>query len=95
MKQYIVDAFTDKVFSGNPAAVCVMKEWLPDALMQKIAAENNLKIEYRFAPRREGDIVTCYADASKAFKELGWRAEKTLSDMVRDSYEWQRKLEEV
>ena len=30
MKQYVVDAFTDKVFSGNPAAVCVMDGWLPE-----------------------------------------------------------------
>lgn len=42
MKYYIVDAFSDKIFEGNPAAVCVMKEWLPDALMQKMAMENNL-----------------------------------------------------
>ncbi|MDE6728222.1 MAG: PhzF family phenazine biosynthesis protein [Oscillospiraceae bacterium] len=42
MKQYIVDAFTDKVFSGNPAAVCIMDSWLPDELMKKIALENNL-----------------------------------------------------
>ncbi len=42
MKQYIVDAFTDKVFSGNPAAVCVMEDDLPSELMLKIAAENNL-----------------------------------------------------
>lgn len=42
MKQYIVDAFTDKVFSGNPAAVCVMDGWLPDELMQLITRENNL-----------------------------------------------------
>ena len=37
MKQYIVDAFTDKVFSGNQAAVCVLDEWPEDALMQSIA----------------------------------------------------------
>ena len=42
MKQYVVDAFTDKVFSGNPAAVCVMDEWLPEELMMKITIENNL-----------------------------------------------------
>ena len=42
MKQYIVDAFTDKPFHGNPAAVLVMDQWLPDAAMQAIAAENNL-----------------------------------------------------
>lgn len=42
MKQYIVDAFTEEVFKGNPAAVCVMKQWLSDETMQKIAIENNL-----------------------------------------------------
>ncbi len=42
MKQYIVDAFTEEVFKGNPAAVCVMERWLDEELMQKIAIENNL-----------------------------------------------------
>lgn len=42
MKQYVVDAFTDKVFAGNPAAVCVMDKWLHDRTMQNIAIENNL-----------------------------------------------------
>lgn len=42
MKQYVVDAFTDKVFSGNPAAICVMNEWPEDSIMQNIAIENNL-----------------------------------------------------
>lgn len=42
LKQYVVDAFTDSVFKGNPAAVCVLPEWLPDTLMQDIAKENNL-----------------------------------------------------
>ena len=41
MKQYIVDAFTDKVFSGNQAAVCVLENWIDDELMQNIATENN------------------------------------------------------
>lgn len=39
---YQVDAFTDNIFSGNPAAVCPLEEWLTDDIMQKIAAENNL-----------------------------------------------------
>ena len=51
MKQYIVDAFTDKVFSGNPAAVCVMDEWLPEDLMMGITRENNLS-ETAFAVRK-------------------------------------------
>lgn len=42
MKQYMVDAFTDKVFSGNPAAVCVLDTWPDDQLMKNIALENNL-----------------------------------------------------
>jgi predicted PhzF superfamily epimerase YddE/YHI9 len=37
-----IDAFTDRVFSGNPAAVCVLEDWLPDATLAAIAAENNL-----------------------------------------------------
>jgi len=37
-----IDAFTDKLFSGNPAAVIVLKDWIDDALMQQIALENNL-----------------------------------------------------
>jgi len=42
LRIYQVDAFTDKVFSGNPAAVCPLNEWLPDSVMQNIALENNL-----------------------------------------------------
>ena len=42
MKYYVVDAFADKVFEGNPAGICVLDRWLPDGLMQKIAMENNL-----------------------------------------------------
>ena len=52
MKQYIVDAFTDKVFAGNPAAVCIMDQWLSDEIMQKIAVENNLS-ETAFAVREK------------------------------------------
>uniref|UniRef100_UPI00402A0AB1 PhzF family phenazine biosynthesis protein n=1 Tax=Megasphaera micronuciformis TaxID=187326 RepID=UPI00402A0AB1 len=42
MKQYVVDAFTDKVFCGNPAAVCVLEKELPEELMMNITRENNL-----------------------------------------------------
>ncbi len=53
MKQYIVDAFTEKVFAGNPAAVCVMDKWPDDCTLQNIAMENNLS-ETAFAVK-EGD----------------------------------------
>ena len=42
MKQYIVDAFTNKPFSGNPAAICVMDKWPSEDFMMKLAMENNL-----------------------------------------------------
>jgi PhzF family phenazine biosynthesis protein len=50
---YQVDAFADRVFGGNPAAVCPLDSWLPDATMQAIAAENNLSETAFFVP--EGD----------------------------------------
>ena len=53
MKQYVVDAFSDRVFGGNPAAVCVMDRWLPDGTMRNIAVENNLS-ESAFAVPEEG-----------------------------------------
>jgi PhzF family phenazine biosynthesis protein len=50
---YQLDAFTDRLFGGNPAAVCPLESWLPDATMQAIAAENNLAETAFFV--REGD----------------------------------------
>ncbi|MEH7308680.1 PhzF family phenazine biosynthesis protein [Neobacillus drentensis] len=52
MKYYVVDAFAEKVFEGNPAGVCVMEKWLPDEIMQKMAIENNLS-ETAFAVKEE------------------------------------------
>jgi PhzF family phenazine biosynthesis protein len=50
---YQVDAFTDRLFAGNPAAVCPLDAWLPDAAMQDIAAENNVSETAFFVPRGE------------------------------------------
>ena len=52
MKQFIVDAFTEKIFGGNPAAVCVVENFPPAVLMQNIAAENNLS-ETAFIKKEE------------------------------------------
>ncbi len=46
------------------------------------------KVPYKIAPRRAGDIAMCYADPKKAKEELGWKAEKTLEDMCRDSWNY-------
>ena len=53
LRQYVVDAFTAKVFSGNPAAVCILDQWLSDELMMSITRENNLS-ETAFAVK-DGD----------------------------------------
>jgi predicted PhzF superfamily epimerase YddE/YHI9 len=47
---YQIDAFTDELFGGNPAAVCPLENWLPEATMQAIAAENNLAETAFFVP---------------------------------------------
>jgi predicted PhzF superfamily epimerase YddE/YHI9 len=49
-----IDAFTDRVFSGNPAAVCPLDEWPEEAVLQAIALENNLSETAFFVPRDEG-----------------------------------------
>jgi len=52
---------------------------------------NSIKIPYTIAPRRAGDIATCYADATKAKKLLNWEAQYDLTTMCRDSWNWQSK----
>ena len=47
---------------------------------------NNIKVNYKIVERRPGDIATCYADPAKAYKELGWKAEKEIEDMCKDAY---------
>lgn len=49
------------------------------------------EIPYVIDPRRPGDIATCYSDPTKAYKVLGWKAEKNLDDMCRDAWNWQCK----
>lgn len=51
----------------------------------------NVKIKYEFKPRRAGDIAQYYADASKAEKELNWKAERSLEKMCEDTWRWQTK----
>ena len=48
---------------------------------------NKIDVPYKIVERRSGDISSCYADPTYALKELGFKAEKTLEDMVRDSYQ--------
>ncbi len=52
---------------------------------------NQVALPYVIVDRRPGDIATCYADPAKSEKLLGWKAEKNLADMCRDSWNWQSK----
>ncbi|OZN50016.1 UDP-glucose 4-epimerase GalE [Gallibacterium anatis] len=51
---------------------------------------NNIKIPYRLTERRAGDIAVCYSDPSLALKELGWKTERNLEQMMRDTWNWQK-----
>ena len=51
---------------------------------------NNIQVPYEIGPRRGGDLPAVYADVSKAEKVLGWKAKRTLADMCRDSWNWQK-----
>ena len=47
------------------------------------------KIPVEFAPRRAGDVATCYADPAKARNELGWEAKRGVDEMCADTWKWQ------
>ena len=51
---------------------------------------NNLKLNYKIGPRREGDLAVCFSNADKAKEVLGWQAKRNLEDMCRDSWNWQK-----
>ena len=51
---------------------------------------NNIKVNHVYGARRAGDLAECYANADKALKVLGWKTEKSLEDMCRDSWNWQK-----
>ncbi len=50
---------------------------------------NGVAVPYQIVDRRPGDLATCYADPAKSAEKLGWKAEKNLEDMCRDSWNWQ------
>lgn len=88
MKIYQVDAFTDKLFAGNPAAVCPLDTWLPDELMQQLGMENNLAETAFFVKQDDGsfyirwftptvEVALCghatLASAYVLFHDLGYK----------------------
>ena len=59
-------------------------------IVKNFEAASGVHIPYEIKPRRAGDIATCYCDASKAYKEMGWKAERDLKKMCADSWNWQK-----
>ena len=64
------------------------------ALVKAFERATSRKVPYKIVERRPGDIATCYADPTKAYEELGWRAEKTLEDMCQDAWRYIEKQTE-
>lgn len=60
-------------------------------VVEAFSKASGRKIPYKIAPRRPGDIATCYADPKKANEDLGWKAEKEIEEMCEDSWRWQSK----
>ncbi|OGR24316.1 MAG: UDP-glucose 4-epimerase GalE [Desulfobacterales bacterium RIFOXYA12_FULL_46_15] len=60
-------------------------------MIKGFEAASGKKIPYKITARRPGDVAACWADPSKALEELGWKAEKTLYDMCKDTWQWQKK----
>ena len=58
-------------------------------MVKAFETANHIAVPYEIAPRRPGDLATCYADPAKSAEKLQWKAEKTLVDMCRDSWRWQ------
>ena len=61
-------------------------------MIKAFESANGVEVPYKIVGRRPGDIATCYADPSKAERELNWKAELGLEDMCRDAYNFTRRL---
>lgn len=72
------------VGTGNPVSVMELVD-----TFQKV---NNLKLNYKIAPRRSGDVTAIWADTALANSELGWKATRTLEETLASAWAWERKL---
>lgn len=68
--------------TGQPISVLTIKNTFEQV--------NLVPIAFEFSSRRDGDLPSFYADSQRAQKELGWRAELSLEDMLKDSWRWQQ-----
>jgi UDP-glucose 4-epimerase len=61
-------------------------------VLDTFEAVNDIAVPFQFGPRRPGDVVAIYAEADKARDMLGWTAERSLGDALRDAWNWEKKL---
>lgn len=61
-------------------------------VIQSFERVSGLSLNYKIAPRREGDVISAYADTTKANSELGWKAQSTLDDAMRSAWLWEKQI---
>ena len=74
------------VGTGRPVSVL--------ELIKSFEKVNNLKLNYKIAPRRPGDVVAIWADPARAEKELGWKAERSVDETLAAAWAWEKHLAE-
>lgn len=83
-----------KLDAGCGLLICNLGTGIGYSVLEMLKAfetASGKKIPYEIAARRSGDIAVCYADASRAERELSWKAVRSLEEMCRDSWNWQQK----
>ena len=82
--RYVVENLGCEVFNlGTGVGYSVLD------MVKTFEKANGVKVPYQIVDRRPGDLPTCYADPAKSAEKLGWKAERNLEDMCRDSWNWQ------
>ena len=61
-------------------------------LINSFEKVNGLKLNWKFAPRRSGDVVAIWADPTLAEKELGWKAERSVDETLKAAWEWEEHI---
>ena len=82
----------DRALSGNSLDIYNLGTGTGYSVLDVVNAfekASGVKVNYKIVDRRPGDIATCYSDPTKAFEELGWKAERGIEEMCEDSWRWQ------
>lgn len=83
----------EKVMSGTGTVVYNLgtgKGYSVLDIVHAVEKASGMKVNYKIVPRRAGDLAVCYSDPSKAYEELGWKAERGIEKMCEDSWRWQK-----